>query len=103
MDKEEAIKKKLQKEVNKKLRNPNKDFKSMSIDELEEELKLWGWDDEDETDIRDKIIRRINKKKRQEYKQKLDEIVTSKKEDIPIKKEVSIKEIKKEVPVKIET
>ena len=65
----------------------------MSIDELEEELKLWGWDDEDETDIRDKII--INKKKRQEYKQKLDEIVTSKKEDIPIKKEVPAKEIKK--------
>ena len=63
----------------------------MSIDELEEELKLWGWDDEEETDIRDKIIRRINKKKRQEYKQKLDEIVTSKRGDIPIKKEVPAK------------
>ena len=61
----------------------------MSIDELEEELKLWGWEDEDETDI----IRRINKKKRQENKQKLDEIVTSKKQDTPIKKEIPAKEI----------
>ena len=50
----------------------------MSIDELEEELKLWGWEDEYETDIRDKIIRRINKKKREEYKQKVIEIVKSK-------------------------
>ena len=55
---------------------------------------MWGWEDEDEMDIRDKIIGRINKMKREEYKQKLDEIVTSKKEDKPIKKEV---------PVKIET
>ena len=78
MDKEEAIKK-AAKRSKQKIRNPNKDFKTMSVDELEEELKLWGWEDEDETDIRDKIIRRINKKKRQEYKQKLDEIVTSKK------------------------
>ena len=36
----------------------------------------------------------INKKKREEYKQKLDDIVKSKKEDTPIK------EIKKEVPIK---
>ena len=73
----------------------------MSIDELEEESKLWDWSDEDETDIREKIIRRINKKKRQEYKQKLDEIVTSKKEDIPIKKEVPLKEIKKKCQLKL--
>ena len=31
----------------------------MSIDEIEEELKLWGWDDEDETDIKDKIIQMV--------------------------------------------
>ena len=61
----------------------------MSVDELEEKIKLWGWDDEDEADIRDKIIRRINKQKRLEYKQKLDEIVTSEKEDLPIKKSSS--------------
>ena len=48
-------------------------------------------------DIRYNIIEITNKKKREEYKQELDEIVKSKKEDTPIK------EIKKEVPVKIET
>ena len=30
----------------------------MSIDELEEEVKLCGWDDEDETGIRDKKYKR---------------------------------------------
>ena len=35
LDKEEATKK-LQKAANKQIRHPNKDFKSMSIDELEE-------------------------------------------------------------------
>ena len=62
MDKEEAIKEKTAKTSKQKIRNPNKDFKSIGIDELEEESKLWGWEYEDETDIRDKIIRRINKK-----------------------------------------
>ena len=75
----------------------------MSIDELEKELKLWGREDEDETDIGYKIIRRINKKKREEYKQKLDEIVKSKKKIHQLKKlkkKFQLKKLKKKNQLK---